>query len=139
MSYIDNLCFPLERRSPFLWANSRARNCVRREYEKFLGPDIHEEDISRLSPLSLCDLIYYRVCIFNPKVVFCIEPLSEADQALRKRVMSLIQTLLDRGISVVTISSVMRENLLLSDRAIVVEKGSKTREYSRSDFPGLKI
>ncbi|MDR1537986.1 MAG: ATP-binding cassette domain-containing protein [Clostridiales bacterium] len=139
MSYIDNLCFPLERRSKLLWFGRRARRCVQREYEKYLGQDVFADDVSLLSPLSLYNLVYYRACLFKPKVVFCVEPLSEADRFVRRHVISLIETLLGRGISVVMLSCGLRDNLILSDRVFVVENGFKTCEYSRSDFAGLRI
>ncbi|MDR1559099.1 MAG: hypothetical protein LBS84_05250 [Clostridiales bacterium] len=128
MSFLDNFCFPLERRTPRLWLDNRARRCVLREYREIIGEDINAEDISMLSRLSLYNLIYHRVCLFKPKAVFCVQPMAETDLRARRHVLGLIRMLRDRGIAAVILASSLRDNLIAADRVVEVENGRQKRE-----------
>ena len=78
MSYLDNLCFSLDWRFPTLWMSRRIKRSILREYEPLIGKDIHAQDITHLSPYSLYNLVYYRIHLYHPKVVFLMQPFAGA-------------------------------------------------------------
>jgi ribose transport system ATP-binding protein len=118
MSYIDNLCFTLDRRQPFFWLNNRVRKGVRREYEPLLGRDVYLEDIGGLSRFAMYDLVYSRVCLCHPDVVICARPFANADMDLREHVMRKIRWLQFQGIAVVILTVNLPESLIPSGRVI---------------------
>ena len=138
MSFIDNLCFPLESRMPFIWAGRRIRASVLKEYEQYIGEDIHAKDILGLSLLSLYNLVYYRTHLYKPKVVFCVQPFADADLYLRQHVIRLIQELQSQGIAVVILAVSLRDNLIPADRLLILENGRLSGEFERAEFHLLR-
>ncbi len=138
MSFIDNLCFPLESRMPFIWAGKRIRESVLKEYEQYIGKDIHAKDILGLPLLSLYNLVYYRTHLYRPKVVFCVQPFADADLYLRQHVIRLIQELQSQGIAVVILAVSLRDNLIPADRLLILENGRLGGEFERAEFHLLR-
>lgn len=134
MSYFDNLCFQMDRRYPMMWANRRVRKGIFQEYESFIGRDIFADDVTSLSKTSLYNLIYYRVHLFHPKVVFCVQPFAGADMYLRYHVLWLMQELQSRGIAVVILAVSLADSLAVADRLLTIENGRLVRECSREGF-----
>jgi ribose transport system ATP-binding protein len=93
LSYLDNLCF--------LCDSVRMRKAAVQEYRKALGDAIFEQDIAKLSPYELYDLVYYRVALAKPRVVLIIKPFAEADRELRIHAASLIRMLQAHGSAVI--------------------------------------
>ncbi|MDR1664573.1 MAG: ATP-binding cassette domain-containing protein [Clostridiales bacterium] len=103
MSYLDNLCFQLDRRIPEIWRGQNVRKGVRREYANVLG-DVFDKRVGQLSEPQKYELVYTRVLIQKPKAVFCVQPFRSADAELRALILKLIKRLTDAGISVVILA-----------------------------------
>lgn len=58
MSYLDNLCFLLDRRLPEIWRSANVRRGVRYEYAAILGNDVFDKRIDALSETQKYDLAY---------------------------------------------------------------------------------
>jgi ribose transport system ATP-binding protein len=138
MSAIDNLCFPLESRMPFIWAGERIRESVLKEYEQYIGEDIYARDIAGLSLLSLYNLVYYRALLYKPKVVFCVQPFAGADLYLRHHVIHLIHELQSQGIAVVILAVSLQDNLIPASRLLILEHGRLSGEFERAEFHLLR-
>lgn len=135
-SYLYNLCFLLDRKLPdHFWRSKNIRNSIIQEYEPLLGKDIYADDIRNLTPKSLYNLVYYRVHLYNPKVVFCMQPFSGADMYLRHHVIQLIDQLRKKGITVVILAVSISDCLTVADRLIVVEQGKLRDKYDSEKFP----
>ena len=90
MSYMDNLCFDMEQKMGAWTIKTRIRKSVRREYDCILGDAMDEADITSLDRIQLYRLVYYRIHLCNPKIVFCIRPLAEEDIYMKKEVKKLL-------------------------------------------------
>ncbi len=134
MSYLDNLCFLLDQKRPFLWTNPSIRKSVAQEYEPLIGEDIYADDITKLTPFSLYNLIYYKVHLYHPKVVICVQPFSGADMYLRHHLIGLINRLRERKIAVVILAVSVSDSLVVADRLMVIENGRLCREYHSEEF-----
>lgn len=134
MSYIDNLCFLVDKKQPYPWINNNMRRSIIQEYEKLAGEDIYVNDISNLSPASLYNLIYYRVHLYHPKVVFCVQPFSGADMYLRHHLVDLINQLREKKITVIILAVNLSDSLVVADRLMVIEQGKLQKEYGSSEF-----
>ncbi|MCL2152526.1 MAG: ATP-binding cassette domain-containing protein [Oscillospiraceae bacterium] len=139
LSYLDNLCFLLDKRLPEIWLDSRLREGIRREYEEILGADVFDGRINALSEAQKYDLVYSRIALQKPKVVFCAQPFRGADMELRMRILELMLTLLDKGIALVILTVNLVDSLSLANSLIRVYRDKPQEVYSRNEFSTMPI
>lgn len=139
MGYLDNLCITVDRRVPNVWSNRKIRKSIRMEYSKFLGDDVFDKRISDLTGTEKVELVYARVLLQKPKVVFCVQPFKGADMTHRMRIWELQEMLLARGMAVVILAVNMADALSLADRVIRIETGTVLTELDRKDFGRLPV
>lgn len=134
MNYMDNLCFLMDRKKRGISLNRRIRKSIINEYKPLVGNDIFEEDVSNLTITAMYNLVYYRIHLYNPKIVFCLQPFYGADMYLRKHIINLINDLKKRGITVIIIGITLQDSLILGDHLIVIKDGKVRNEYDRREF-----
>jgi ribose transport system ATP-binding protein len=137
LSYAENLYFLVDKKLKW-YRKSKVISSIIKEYEAIVGEEIYENDISKLELTSLYNLVYYRIHLYKPKVVFCIQPFSGADMYLRKHIADLIRELKRRGIAVIILAVNISDTLSVADRLLVVEHGSIVKEYSKEEFPSIR-
>lgn len=134
MNYLDNLCFCLDHRMRGIWINKRMKRGVYREFESILGSGLEECTVGELTEKQKYDLVYTRVLLQNPKVLFCVQPFKGAELSMRVHIWELLEMLLEKGIAVVILAVNLADSLALADRLIRVKNGKKRMEYRREDF-----
>lgn len=139
VSYLDNLCFTLDHRFPDVWTRGRIKKSIRREYAGFLGEEVFNLPVEALSERQKYELVYTRILLQNPRVVFCVQPFKGAEVAMRLRVWELLALLLEREIAVVVLAVNLADSLALADRLIQVRQGRVEAEYDREDFAKLPV
>lgn len=139
MSYLDNLCFTLDHRLPQVWLNRRIKNSLRTEYAGLLGEDVFDIPVEELTESQKYDLIYARILLQNPRIVFCVQPFKSAEVSLRFHIWELLEMLLDKGIAVVILAVNLADSLALADRLICVQNGEVAETYDRDDFSRLPV
>lgn len=137
LSYMENLCMSLSNRIPSIWRKRRIRSSIRQEYAPILGEDVFFESVENLNEMQKYRLVYMRVLLQKPKIVFCIQPFKGADLPHRMVVWELIEMLLDHGIAVVILSLNLADSLSLADRLLVLEGNGQKREIQRKDFASI--
>ncbi len=137
MNFIDNLCFLVDQKNNIRKYNKPIRNSIIQEYRPLVGDDIYSEDIKSLSNASIYNMIYYRMHLFNPKIVFCLQPFYGADMYLRKHIISLLNKLKQKGIAVVILAVNIEDSLVVADRLVIIEDGKFLKEYKRPAFGQL--
>ena len=105
-----------------------------REYEPVIGQEIHAKNISKLELASLYNIVYYRYHLYNPKVLFCIQPLSQADIYLRRHIMELIQNLKIKGITIVILTVSISELLDVADRVLIMKDSELIKDCRGDEF-----
>ena len=134
MTYLDNLCFLVDEKRSHMKLNKRMKKSIIQEYEPITGKDIYENDIATLSTVSLYSMVYYRLHLFNPKIVFCLQPFYGADMYLRRHIIKLITELKQKGITVIILAVNISDSLMVADHLIVIEQGRFSREYDAEEF-----
>lgn len=134
LSYMDNLCMSLSRRMGNIWKNTKIRGSIRREYEELLGKETFDMRVEDLSERQKYQLIYSRVMLQNPQIVYCIKPFKGADLAHRIHIWKLLEMLLDKGITVVDISLNLSDSLSLADRLLMIEHDGTVKEIPKEEF-----
>ena len=139
LSYLDNPCFTLDHRVRGVWGSKRVKKSLRQEYAELLGEEVFDLPVDRLTEWQKYDLIYTRIYLQNPKVVFCVQPFKSAEVALRIHIMELLERFLNKGIPVVIMAVNLADSLALADRLLRVRRGGKVQEYHRDEFAALPV
>ncbi len=133
MSYLDNLTFLMDRKLNKSFINRSIVRSIKEEYRSLVGSHVEVRDLTELDARSLYDLVYFRIHIFNPKVVFIMQPFSDADMYLRARIIELINMLKTRGVTVIILAVNLSDTLTVSDRLLVMEDGA-LKNYDKKDL-----
>lgn len=136
LSYMENLCISLSMRVPSLWREASIRRSIMQEYGETLGPEVFHMPVEELSERQKYQLIYTRILLGRPDVVFCIQPFKGADLSHRMFIWKMLEMLLNHGIAVVMLTLSLSDSLSLADRLIIVGKDGG-REILRKDFAAI--
>lgn len=137
LSVLDNLCFTLDHRLRELWRSTRVRRGIQKECEGLLKPELFELWPEQLSTPQKYDLIYTRVLLQKPKVLFCIQPFQGADMALRMSIWNHLDRLIKQGVALVILAVNLADSLSLAHQLIRIGRNAPNEYYSRSDFAQL--
>lgn len=136
LSYLDNLCFTMDHRIGRFWMRKSPKGSIQEEYGVWLG-DVFDADVEELSISQKYDLIYARVLLQRPRVVFCVQPFMQADLEQRIHIWTLLERLLDKGIAVVLLAVNLADTLSVADRLVRIKDGRVLDEYQRDQFGTL--
>ncbi len=87
-----------------------------------------------LSVRQKYDLVYQRVLLQNPKVVFCVQPFQGADLEMRIHIWELLEQLLKRGAALVVLAINLADSLSLASRLIRIRQGASPEVYEQAEF-----
>ena len=134
LSYLDNLGITLDHRLPELWLSDRVQRGLRKECEKKVGAEVFELPTDRLSTQQKYDLVYQRILLQNPKVVFCIQPFQGADLEMRIHIWKLLEQIMEKEIALVILAINLADSLSLASRLIRLRQGALPEVYEQSEF-----
>ena len=137
MSYMDNLRFNMDHSFPNIWASRGMRRSIWEEYSPLLGAEAFDMRVDDLTDRQKYDLVFTRLLLQRPKVVFCIHPFKKAGVAIRSHIWELIDRLLKKDIAVVILALNLADSLALADRLIRLRLGRIQETYRREDFVKL--
>lgn len=136
LSYMENLCICLAQRIPSFWGRRNIQKSVRLEYGPILGEEIFQCPVEELSERQKYQLVYTRILLAKPRVVFCVQPFKGADLPHRMFIWKMLEMLLSQGIAVVLLSLALSDSLALADRLVILGK-EEQREILRKDFASV--
>ena len=120
LSYFDNLFMTSDHHLPNLWGNKRMQHRLAKEYGARNGVELFSHPVESLSELEKYDLVYNRILLQKPKVVFCVRPFKGADMELREHIRGLLLQLRKKKIAVVLLTANADEAFGIADRVIRV-------------------
>ncbi len=111
---------------------------VKRYLDK-IGLEVCESNgLSKLSPQvsrrDAMQIIYNRLGLSNPKVLFCFQPFLRLDAVSRKQLEEILKGFGQRGMGVVLSSVHSSELSPLCDRILMVENNKIIREIHKEEF-----
>lgn len=130
MSYEDNLCLNLDHRIGCLWWSRNKRKSIAKE---IAGREI----TCRVKDLPLkekYELIYNKVLLQNPKIIFCMFPYRNVDVKTRQYTNKFLKKYLSAGIAVVIITLDMMEGVAIADRILLFGKNQSRMIFDREEF-----
>lgn len=134
MDVLYNLAFLTFEKFGGIFMKTAVKKSILKEYYPAIGIDIYEKNILNLSIKSLYNIIYYRIYMHKPKIVFCTNPFYSCDMYVRQQLIKLINIFKKRGITVVILASNISDALLVSDRMIMMNKNGIIADYSNKEF-----
>jgi len=138
LSYVENLYFLVDKKLKSYNHKSKVLKSIMGEYENIVGEEIHANDITKLGLTSLYNLVYYRIHLYKPKLVFCVQPFSGADMYLRKHIADLIRELKRKGIAVIILAVNISDTLSIADRFLVIEHGFIVKDLPKEEFSSIR-
>ncbi|MDD3368946.1 MAG: sugar ABC transporter ATP-binding protein [Lachnospiraceae bacterium] len=139
LSYMDNLCFNLDKRIRHVWTTGRIRKSIRQEYGEILGEDVFKLSVDELTEKQKYQLVYSRILLQKPEIVFCMQPFKGADLTHRMYIWRLLEQLLRKGIAVIILAVNLSDVLSLADRLICIDKEKEHKEYKQSEFASVSV
>ncbi len=97
------------------------------------------QKVRNLSGGNQQKVVIGKVLMSNPKIIILDEPTRGIDVGAKFEIYKLINTLKDKGLAVILISSEMPEILGLCDRILVLSKGKQKTILSKSEASQEKI
>ena len=137
LSYLDNLGMTLDHRLPELWRSGRVQQGLRQECVEKLGAEVFELPPDRLTTQQKYDLVYQRILLQNPRVVFCIQPFQGADLEMRIHIWKLLEQIMEKGIALVILAINLADSLSLASRLIRIRQGEPPETYEQSEFGNI--
>lgn len=134
LTYFENLIFLVDRKMNCSILKKGVLKNIKREYKKIVGEEIECYNLKEVGTNSLYNLVYYQIHLYSPKIVFCIQPFSNADMYLRGHIITLMNELKKKGIAIVILAVSIGDSLSVADRLLTIKNGQLIREYASSDF-----
>lgn len=133
-SYMENLTFLLDRKMHQSILPGKVYRSIRNEYRPLVGDFIDESLAANLPLAEQIALAYYRIQLFHPRVLVCIQPLAKGDMYIRLRILALLREILKSGTAVLIITANVSDTLMISDRLLVIENGVCAAAYDKREF-----
>lgn len=133
-SYMENLTFLLDRKLGRSILPGRFLRSIRKEYGSRVGEIIDSASVADLPLEEQIALVYYRIMLFHPRVLVCIQPLARGDMYLRLKIIALLREIVQAGTAVLIITANVSDTLMVSDRLLVVEGGTCAAVYEKDRF-----
>lgn len=125
LSYFDNLFMTSDHHLPNLWGNRRMQRRLAREYAARNGAALFDHPVETLTELEKYDLVYNRVLLQKPRVVFCVRPFKAADMELREHIRGLLLQLQKKKIAVVLLTANPEETYGIAHQIIRIPTPGK--------------
>lgn len=142
LTVCDNLCIGLDDKIPSIWMRQKVQKSVQEEYFRIFGEDIFDCDIHDLTDEQKTRVVYMRILLEKPKVVFMVQPFKHAGIPHRLQVWELQTLLLERGISIVILAMNMSDSLAIADRVIRISRNAgqlTAKEFTYQQFSELPM
>ena len=126
----------LRRISRYLAINFNEEKRIVEKYKDTFSIKVRsmEQKVSTLSGGNQQKVVLSKWLASDPKLIILDEPTRGIDVGTKKEIYSLINSLADRGIGVILISSEMDEMIGLSDRMVVLSEGEITARLEKDEF-----
>lgn len=128
MSYEDNLCMYMDHRIDRLWWDRKKRMSIAKE---IIGREVPSK-VKELTVKEKYELIYHKILLQNPELVFCFFPYMNMDMKTRQLTNKFIKRYLSKGIAVVIITMDIAGGANLADRILLF--GKKKKEFEKEEF-----
>lgn len=122
-SYLENLTFLLDRKLGRSILRPQIMRYIQEEFRPLAGDAMDAPDLWGLEMNTLYSLVYFRLLLYKPKVVFIMQPFAHADMYLCAKIVELINLLKQKGIAIVLLTVSLSDSLTVTDHLLVMDGG----------------
>lgn len=112
MSAVENLGIPCSEKVKHFWMFKKFQESILKQLKIRNENVLLNTQAKNLKSYTLMQIAYLKWLLFYPKVIVCINPFTDIDIYMREKAIDLIHRYLERGISVIILTS----NYNLADR-----------------------
>ena len=123
MSLRDNLMLPLAGKVRALFMQRGYTEHIDRLLRTQFGIETPQKKAAECSPETLQKVVYARILISAPSVLFIEKPFVETDVRIRKITLDMIRILLNRGVSIILLTSAPSTLSLIDGDEIYAKNG----------------
>ncbi len=105
LNFSDNLCFITSKRINWFWMYHHYKRIFSKDYKRFFDGKNMLDNAKKFSEKDFQKLVYYRWHLYKPKVVVCVKPFSTSDTSMRELTIKLINSLAEKRIGVIILTS----------------------------------
>ncbi len=141
-SNISLAALPAFARSPLQWIDFTAINSVAQKHAeatKIKYQSLTRQLATTLSGGNQQKVVLAKWLLIDPELLILDEPTKGIDIGAKHNIYSLINEFVEKGASVILISSEIEELLGMCDRILVMNQGSISAEFSKMQFDRTEI
>lgn len=123
MSVVENLGIPCGEKIRNFWLFPKYGQSIVNQMEQKLGRKTLEQPARNLKSSVLQQIVYYKWLLYCPDIVVCVNPFSDVDVHMREKAMEMIRLYLERGISVLVVTSNLYTAEKFGGEVVRISKG----------------
>lgn len=135
MPYEDNLCLNLDHRIQHLWWSRGKRKSIAKE----ITGENRRCKVKDLSLKEKYGLVYHRVMLQKPEVIFCFFPYRNVDVKTQRFTNEFLKKYLEKGIAVVIVTMDVMDGVSLADRILLFGKNRSRLIFEREEFEQIVL
>ncbi|WP_457943494.1 ATP-binding cassette domain-containing protein [Caproiciproducens sp. LBM24188] len=133
MSIVENLSIPCNEKIKHFWLFPRYSDSIIKQLKSKFGKKTLKGSTKNLKSSLLQQTIYYKWLLYFPKVVVCINPFLDIDIYMREKTMEMIQMYLERGISVIVITTNVYTIHKFEGEVVRISKGKQLMQETEKE------
>lgn len=135
MSYVDNLILKKgNSKLANFWLLKKYKRTIISEYREICGDAVAKMDLFDLNQQDLYQLLYQRVLLEKPQVLFIVQPFNRMDMYQRIRVLEYMSKIQKEGISIVILAVSLSDSLQLASRLVLMQNHKIIKVLNSNEF-----
>lgn len=123
MKVLDDVMLDLSKKMPMLWLKPRYRKNIEQKLNEEIQAGISECQVSELTGVMRQRLVYTKILLTAPKVVFCERPFFNVDLPMREVTLTALKEFQRRNMAVIVLLRNTRDIELLEGRVLYLRNG----------------
>ena len=125
MSMAENLSIPCDEKVKNFWMRSGYSESILKQFESRFGRKALKLQARNQKSSVRQQIIYYKWLLYFPKIIVCINPFSDVDIYMREKTIEMIRLYLERGISVMIITTNLYTVNKFAGEIVRISKGKQ--------------
>lgn len=138
MSYLENLCFLLDRKINRSLIKGSYKRSIRNYYFQKVGDLVDEPDIRNLSLQDKFGLVYNKIELFHPQILIIKKPFAYGNMYCRLYILERILKLKQQGICIILLTNNITDCLQVADRVEVIKNGESSTMLKPDEFEKIQ-
>ncbi len=135
MSVVENLGIPCGEKIRNFWMFPKYSESIIKQVKKRIGKIAQNTTVKNQKSYTLLQIAYYKWLLYFPKIIVCINPFTDVDIYMRERAIDMIHQYLERGITVIIVTSNYYTTDKFDGETVDILKGKQLSEAPYFEQP----